>query len=49
VTIEKAARLSEEELKDKFRIGILVDREMPVFQDEYEKVRARAKELEGQK
>jgi 2-oxoglutarate/2-oxoacid ferredoxin oxidoreductase subunit beta len=44
VTVEKAARMSEEELRDKFRIGVLVDREMPVFQDEYEKVRARAKE-----
>jgi 2-oxoglutarate/2-oxoacid ferredoxin oxidoreductase subunit beta len=47
VTVEKAARMPEEELKDKFRIGILVDRELPVFQDEYEKVRNRAKGLEG--
>jgi 2-oxoglutarate ferredoxin oxidoreductase subunit beta len=46
VTVDKAGRMSEEELKDKFRIGILVDREMPVFQDEYEKVRSRAKGLE---
>jgi 2-oxoglutarate ferredoxin oxidoreductase subunit beta len=46
VTIEKAARMSEEELKDTFRIGVLVDREMPVFQDEYEKVRRRSQGLE---
>ncbi len=46
VTIEKAGRMKEEDLKDKFRIGILVDRELPVFQDEYEKVRKRSKGLE---
>ena len=46
VTVEKAAQMSDEELKDKFRIGVLVDRVLPVFQDEYEKVRRRAKGLE---
>jgi len=46
VTVEKAAQMSGEELKDKFRIGVLVDRVLPVFQDEYEKVRRRAKGLE---
>ena len=46
VTVEKAGRMSEEELKEKFRIGVLVDRELPVYQDEYEKVRSRAKGLE---
>jgi 2-oxoglutarate ferredoxin oxidoreductase subunit beta len=43
VTIEKAAQMKEEELKDKFRIGILVDKELPVFHEEYEKVRKWAK------
>jgi 2-oxoglutarate/2-oxoacid ferredoxin oxidoreductase subunit beta len=46
VTMEKAERMKEEDLKDKFRIGVLIDREMPVFQDEYEKVRRRSKGLE---
>jgi 2-oxoglutarate ferredoxin oxidoreductase subunit beta len=44
VTVEKAAHMDEEQLRDKLKIGVLVDRELPVFEDEYEKVRARAKE-----
>ena len=44
VTIERAAQMEEEELKDKFRIGVLVDRELPVFHEEYEKIRRWAKE-----
>jgi len=43
VTIEKAALMQENELKDKFRIGVLVDKELPVFHEEYEKVRKWAK------
>lgn len=43
VTIEKAAQMKEEELKDKFKIGVLVDKELPVFHEEYEKVRKWAK------
>ena len=39
VTVEKANQMKEEELKDKFRIGVLVDRELPVYQDEYNKIR----------
>jgi 2-oxoglutarate/2-oxoacid ferredoxin oxidoreductase subunit beta len=46
VTVEKAARMKEEELKDKFKIGVLVDRNLPVYQDEYEKVRKWAKGTE---
>ncbi|MCX5805874.1 MAG: 2-oxoacid:ferredoxin oxidoreductase subunit beta [Proteobacteria bacterium] len=45
VTVEKAAGMREEELKDKFRIGVLIDRELPVFHEEYEKIRKRAKEI----
>ena len=43
VTIEKAAMMKEEELKDKFKIGVLIDRELPVFHEEYERVRRWAK------
>ena len=46
VTVEKAGQMKEEDLKDKFRIGVLADRTLPVFQDEYEKVRRRSKGLE---
>ncbi|NLW35903.1 2-oxoacid:ferredoxin oxidoreductase subunit beta [Syntrophorhabdus aromaticivorans] len=40
VTVEKAAQMNEEELRDKFKIGVLADRELPVFEDEYGKIRA---------
>jgi 2-oxoglutarate ferredoxin oxidoreductase subunit beta len=43
VTLEKAPHMTEEELRDKFLIGVLVDRELPAYQDEYEKVRRWAK------
>lgn len=46
VTIEKAARMTGEELKDKFTIGVLADKELPVYDEEYEKVRRWAKEAE---
>lgn len=46
VTIEKAAQMEDEELKGKFRIGVLVDRDLPVYQDEYEKVRRWSKGVE---
>jgi len=47
VTTEKAAQMNEEELKDMFRIGVLVDRDLPPYQDEYEKVRRWSKGVEG--
>jgi 2-oxoglutarate ferredoxin oxidoreductase subunit beta len=43
VTVEKAATMKPEELQDKIVIGVLVDKELPVYQDEYEKIRERAK------
>jgi len=46
VTIEKAAQMTEEELKGRFRIGVLVDRDLPPYQDEYEKVRQWSKPVE---
>ena len=39
--------MKPEELQDKILIGVLVDKELPVFQDEYEKIRERAKEAMG--
>jgi 2-oxoglutarate ferredoxin oxidoreductase subunit beta len=44
VPVEKALKMKPEELKDKILIGVLVDKELPVYQDEYEKIRERAKE-----
>jgi len=44
VPVEKALKMKSEEFKDKILIGVLVDKELPVYQDEYEKVRERAKE-----
>lgn len=45
VTVEKAAEMNDADLGDKFKIGVLADRELPVFQDEYDKVKARAKAI----
>jgi 2-oxoglutarate ferredoxin oxidoreductase subunit beta len=47
VTVEKAATMKTEELQDKIVIGVLVDKELPVYQDEYEKIRERAKAAMG--
>jgi 2-oxoglutarate ferredoxin oxidoreductase subunit beta len=44
VRIEQTATMSGEELKDKFSIGVLVDRDLPIYTDEYDLVRAAAKE-----
>jgi 2-oxoglutarate ferredoxin oxidoreductase subunit beta len=43
VTVEKAAMMKPEELRDRIVIGVLVDKKLPVYQDEYEKIRERAK------
>ena len=43
VPVEKALKMKSEELKDKILIGVLIDKELPVFTEEYEKVRERAK------
>ncbi|MEW5724642.1 MAG: 2-oxoacid:ferredoxin oxidoreductase subunit beta [Thermodesulfobacteriota bacterium] len=47
VPVEKATRMSEEEVRGKFRIGVLADRDLPDYQAEYEQVRRRAAEAEG--
>ena len=43
VPVEKALQLNPEEVQDKIVIGVLVDKELPVYQNEYEKIRERAK------
>lgn len=44
VTVEKAAAMTSEELQDKIVIGVLVDKELPVYQDGYDQIRERAKD-----
>jgi len=48
VRVEKAKEMTEEQLRGKFTIGILADRDLPVYTQEYDKLReaARAMELE---
>jgi 2-oxoglutarate ferredoxin oxidoreductase subunit beta len=45
--VEKAATMKPEQLQEKIVIGVLVDKELPVYQDEYEKIRERAKVTVG--
>lgn len=45
IRTEKAAGMSEEELRGKFTIGVLADHEMPVYTEEYDKVRKAAREM----
>jgi 2-oxoglutarate ferredoxin oxidoreductase subunit beta len=44
VRIERAADLSDEELKDKFTIGVLADRDLPIYTQQYDLVRKQAQE-----
>jgi 2-oxoglutarate ferredoxin oxidoreductase subunit beta len=43
VRVEKAEGMSEDQLKGKFTIGVLVDRDLPIYTEEYRKVRERAR------
>lgn len=45
VTIEKAKKLSEEELQGKTRIGVLVNREAPSYQQRLERLKKKASAL----
>jgi 2-oxoglutarate ferredoxin oxidoreductase subunit beta len=45
VRIERVGDLSEEELKGKFTIGVLADRDLPVYTEQYDLVRQQAREL----
>jgi 2-oxoglutarate ferredoxin oxidoreductase subunit beta len=47
LTVEKAATMKPEEMENKIVIGILVNKELPVYQDEYDKIRERAKGTAG--
>ena len=47
VAVEKAASMAPDALQDKIVIGVLVDKELPVYQEEYEKIRERAKATIG--
>ena len=50
VRVEKSASMSPEELAGKITIGVLADRDLPVFTHEYHQVREQArKALEGQR
>ena len=44
VRVEKAQALSKEELEGKFTIGVLVDRDLPIYTQEYRKIREAARE-----
>jgi 2-oxoglutarate ferredoxin oxidoreductase subunit beta len=43
IPVEKAAAMKAEELEDKIIVGVLVDKDLPVYEDEYARVRERAK------
>ncbi|HYA13294.1 MAG TPA: 2-oxoacid:ferredoxin oxidoreductase subunit beta [Syntrophales bacterium] len=43
VRVEKAATMKPEELDDKIIIGVLVDKELPVYEEEYARIRERAR------
>lgn len=45
IPVEKAEKLSPEERNEKVVTGVLVDRELPVYQDEYEKIKEKAREM----
>ena len=42
VTMEKAEKLSQDEMEDKFTIGVLADEDKPNYNDEYQKIREQA-------
>jgi 2-oxoglutarate ferredoxin oxidoreductase subunit beta len=46
IHIEKARTMKEEELKDKIIIGVIVDRDLPLYQEEYKKIIIKAKALQ---
>ncbi len=47
VRVEKAKNMTEEELQGKITIGVLVDRDLPVYTLEYEKIRQESKKRYG--
>ncbi|MGC1404475.1 MAG: 2-oxoacid:ferredoxin oxidoreductase subunit beta [Thermodesulfobacteriota bacterium] len=49
VPVDKFDQLPDGEKEGKFTIGVLMDKEAPGFLDEYEKVKAQAKTLQGKR
>ena len=45
VTAKKAQRMKPGALEDKFTVGVLTDVEKPIYTDEYQKIREKAKKL----
>jgi len=43
ISVKNAQKMNPQALEGKIIIGVLVDKELPIYQEEYEKVRARAK------
>ena len=43
VSVENAQKMEPHALEEKIIIGVLVDKELPVYAEEYDKVRDRAK------
>ncbi len=43
ISVAKAASLSEEKLKDRIITGVLVSRDLPVYEEEYARIRLRAR------
>jgi 2-oxoglutarate ferredoxin oxidoreductase subunit beta len=43
VRVDKARTMSPEDLAGKITIGVLVDRDLPVYTEEYQKIRAAAR------
>jgi 2-oxoglutarate ferredoxin oxidoreductase subunit beta len=43
VRVEKAKNLTPEELEGKITIGVLVDRDLPIYTEEYQRLRTAAK------
>ncbi len=48
VTVQKAEKMSPEELKGKITIGVLADVDKPISTEEYQRVAAEAKEKADQ-
>ncbi|HOV88298.1 MAG TPA: 2-oxoacid:ferredoxin oxidoreductase subunit beta [Syntrophobacteraceae bacterium] len=44
VRVEKAGAMTEEELKGKFTVGVLVDRDLPIYTQELKRIRETARE-----
>jgi len=47
LSVQRAEKLTPEEMEGKTTVGVLVDRELPISTEEYEKVRAKAQDSGG--